>query len=572
MTLRFLRPLALVALLTALPVAPAWAAFGDTTQTSPLGTSTSGDCSATLSAGATSGNLLVFTCARASPPTDWGTAPSGFTLGPNGIGAVGFAVWWKVATGGETTVTAAAPTTSGNWTALVVELEGPFHASPLDVVAESEANLSTTVTSQASGTTDLTTQDAALTLAFFAIDAGSNFGTRQYSNSFTEVASGTSGARAAHAVARRVTTAVGTYSTTLSYSAGGTADEMYGAIMVWRTTITGSAPTVSLSTTNGQAFTTATPTLAFTGTDANGDNIRYRVQVADNTSFATGTVILDQWQATDGTPFTIHPGPLSGQTTWNGQQQVDDRPLQSFDAGGGGMLYSATLYATNDQAGTISGDTFARIYTHSGTYGTSSAPANAAAAADTPTPDWLAESAHRTWDDSEPVAQNPYEHLFSGVNSIQLTPSTKYVLGFDWDATTDSSTNTIGIVATQSGSHGGNGYIDGNSANYGVQATYDIRFIVQSFQTHQQSISGTDSGFSNTVTGGDTDPFNSGELMNWVVQTSLANRTWYWRVRAWDDGSGSYGDWSETRNFTVNATAGGAAPRGTLLGVGDPQP
>jgi hypothetical protein len=73
-------------------------------------------------------------------------------------------------------------------------------------------------------------------------------------------------------------------------------------------------------------------------------------------------------------------------------------------------------------------------------------------------------------------------------------------------------------------------------------------------------VSGTDSGFANTVTPADTDPFNSGEKADYDVQAGDeldADTTYYWRVRGLDpSGSNTYGDWSETRSFTTESDGG----------------
>lgn len=213
-------------------------AFGDRIQTA-TNTGTSGAANVTFSA-ATAGNLLVFTITRSaatsaagdvfSTPSGWANLPAANDSGDN-MAAGG---WYKIAAGGETSVALDGTNESGNWTAIVNEYEGAFDATPLDVVAEDESNTATAVTSQASGTTATTAQNDELAVAYFGIDNGGNFGTKQYSNSFTEQGVLISGARAGSTQATRVLTATGTYTTTLSYSAGGSADEMYGAIATFK--------------------------------------------------------------------------------------------------------------------------------------------------------------------------------------------------------------------------------------------------------------------------------------------------------------------------------------------------
>lgn len=218
-------------------------AFGDTVQTSPTGTNTSGEATATLSAGATAGNLLIFAFARSAVTAitgDWGTI-AGWTIGPSSpanSGNMGAAWFWKIAAGGETVVTTASTDETGNWCAVIVEIEGPFAASPFDVSAEDESNISTPVTSQSTGTTAATAQADEFAVAFFGADNGSNVTDgRAYSNSFTEVVFANSGARAPALIAKKVLSATGTVQST--FSTTDTGDEMYGAVMTFKKLVSG---------------------------------------------------------------------------------------------------------------------------------------------------------------------------------------------------------------------------------------------------------------------------------------------------------------------------------------------
>lgn len=219
-------------------------AFGDLVQSVATTTGVSGDLtSPTLGVGATAGNLLVVTAARSAPhssggawPTVNGTAAiqdSGIAPGPN----MGAAIWAVVAAGSETGVTFAGETNaSGNWTVTLAEYERPtggFASPALDVSAEDTSALASTVTTLSSGTTAATAVASSFAVALFAIDNGGNFGTPAFTNSFALSFTTISGARAGHLVATKVLSATGTQETTLSYSAGGAADELYGAIAVF---------------------------------------------------------------------------------------------------------------------------------------------------------------------------------------------------------------------------------------------------------------------------------------------------------------------------------------------------
>lgn len=64
--------------------------------------------------------------------------------------------------------------------------------------------------------------------------------------------------------------------------------------------------------------------------------------------------------------------------------------------------------------------------------------------------------------------------------------------------------------------------------------------------------SNTDAGFANTVTGGDTDPFNAGEKIGYTFQSTLAFDIYYWKARVKDPaGRNAWSDWSSTYSFEV---------------------
>lgn len=88
----------------------------------------------------------------------------------------------------------------------------------------------------------------------------------------------------------------------------------------------------------------------------------------------------------------------------------------------------------------------------------------------------------------------------------------------------------------------------------------DIRYNIQIDNNSDFSsplidkVSGTDAGFSNPDDGGDTDPFNNNENIQYAVQSAdyLAEGTYYWRVRGIDpNGGNAYGAWSTSRSFRV---------------------
>lgn len=540
-------------------------AFGDTVQSGSIGSNTTGDASASCSA-ATAGNLLIAVVARngvTATTGAWGTV-TGWSLlwsSPANSGNMCGSIWGKIAAGGETSFATTMTNPAGNWVCQIHEFEGPFDPSFHDAAGgnENETNIASTTNTISTNTGGTTASASSLALAFFAVDSGVSFGTLSFNNSFTLVATATSGGRAGATLAKRVLSSTGTYSCTLSYSAGGASDEMYAALAIAKAAPSGDPPEVTLDTADAHEFNDDTPTLQFTGTDADNDDLEFQIQIADNTDFNTGTVLLDSYEG-GGTGEPIHPAPLgSGQLDWRGEFQVDDRPMQSAHTNGGGIFDSIDFKIGNDQPFAISGETLGRIYAHSGSFGSTSAPANAAADTDTPTPDWEAQTDTVDWDDSEPMDQTWTKHDASGAERIQLLAAREVMVAADWLANTSSSNLNTVVFANDgggTGGHDGNCYIDGDSSNHGVRATADLYFRLRAVQTvYVDAESTADAGFANQDNGGDTHPFTEGDQHAYTVQSSLDNGTYYWRVRA-ADGDG-FGDWSEIRSFVVNYTPGG---------------
>lgn len=79
-------------------------------------------------------------------------------------------------------------------------------------------------------------------------------------------------------------------------------------------------------------------------------------------------------------------------------------------------------------------------------------------------------------------------------------------------------------------------------------------------------VSGTDSGFSGSPD--NTDPFTSGQAVTYTVQAGdalTAGNTYYWKVRGIDpSGSNTYGAWSSTYSFSI--TAGGSVDLSAMMG------
>lgn len=319
-------------------------------------------------------------------------------------------------------------------------------------------------------------------------------------------------------------------------------------------------PATVLNTADSSSFSTGTPTLEATATDDQSDDVRYKFQISTSPTFESGTVLKDNYNPAS-TDSIFHPNP-SNNLTWQGNYQVDDRVGQSF-TGNGGTLEKIRIKFGSDTSGLTDGNVLIRVYNeaHATAFGTDSTPANPADPADTPTPGWIALSQQLYVDNTKPTAPEWTDITFTGDNRIKLVSGQKYIFIIDWipNPSAIDYDNTIRIAGSSLLGHSGNMYIDGESvANNGVYSPSDLAFEVHESFTLLEKISGTDAGFTNTVTPADTDPFNSGEKVSFTVQAgdALPNNGYYWRVQATDPaGSTLYGDWTASRTFTVSTSS-----------------
>lgn len=250
------------------------------------------------------------------------------------------------------------------------------------------------------------------------------------------------------------------------------------------------APTIALNTADASDFTDTTPTLEETGDEIfNLDTLEYDVQIFD-TAFV-GSVVDSYSEAfQDGTS-----GMYIG---------FNEAFSQSF-TGNGKYLTRATFNMS--KSGTPTGIARARLYAHSGTYGTSSLPTGNPLA----TSDYVDVS---TLTGTSTLTNFDFDGEFLLVNG------TYYCIVIEIFGTTSNSTNTI-QVGDDSGSptHSGNRGYYRTSTGWTASATYDICFYIYGNSRLLDRSSDVDtSEFVNTVTGGDTHPFNDAEKIAFTVE------------------------------------------------------
>jgi hypothetical protein len=282
-----------------------------------------------------------------------------------------------------------------------------------------------------------------------------------------------------------------------------------------------------------------TPTLEFTGTDPGGDDVRYNVQVATDNDFSSLFVTDSYDSSNSSTIFSVDADPnMIGQT---------------FVPTISGYLSRITFFMR--KIGTPTGNVTAKLYSmDQGSHGSTGKPANGATA--------LAISTTNLDITILTGIDTLYNFDFSA--NYFLDSSSTYVVMLDaTTATLDTSNNIKFHMDQSSPSHAGNQVYSGNGGStWNATNANDSIFYVYINTVILDVLSSTDPGFANTVTGGDIDPFNSGEKADYDVQAgdTLDNSTtYYWRVRGIDPtpGSNTYGDWSATRSFITEA--GGAS-------------
>tara|TARA_R110000772_G_scaffold2410_2_gene8485 strand:- start:86793 stop:89162 length:2370 start_codon:yes stop_codon:yes gene_type:complete len=95
--------------------------------------------------------------------------------------------------------------------------------------------------------------------------------------------------------------------------------------------------------------------------------------------------------------------------------------------------------------------------------------------------------------------------------------------------------------------------VDGDDLTYEIEIDNLTDFVTPDIS----KASATHPGFLNSINGGDTDPFTESETISYTVQgaDALADGTWYWRVRA-NDGTDWSSDWASEeipRSFIIEA-------------------
>ena len=300
------------------------------------------------------------------------------------------------------------------------------------------------------------------------------------------------------------------------------------------------APTLS-SPSNGGTVSTTTPTLDFTTTDPNSDNVSYEVQVDSSSSFNSNTGVVASVPTSD---WSSNVTSLSSAT--------NTIVSQSF-TGNGSSISSSQFYLSI--SGSPTGNAVSKIYNMSGTYGSTGQPTGTA----------LATSG--TLDVTTLTGSMALITFnFTGANQITLANGSHYCVTVEYSGGDASDVVLVGYDLTD--------VYSGNYAIFSVSSvwtdrSYDAIFAVNGVSPLIDALSasgGHDAAdFTDVTNGSDTDPFASGDSISYIVPggEALTNGSqYYWRARAIDpSGSDTWSSWSTTDSFTVST--GGGSPSTT---------
>lgn len=283
------------------------------------------------------------------------------------------------------------------------------------------------------------------------------------------------------------------------------------------------APSIALNTADLYDFgSDTTPTLEFTGTDAQGEDCRYNIQIHTDNTF--GLSVMDSYgtENADSTKALYY-----GSST---------ALSQSF-TGDGNTVTGCQFYLR--KVGAPTGVITAKLYTHSGTYGTDSVPTGSPLTTSDPV-------------DATSLTGSAVLYDFIFPTPYTTVNGTKYCIVVEYSDSFSNSYNEVDGWRDSSSSTASGNYAEYITAWTAYPA--DLIFYVKKGSPLLNKISGTDAGFVNTVDGGDTDPFTSGQKISYTVQAgdALSSGTYYWRARVKDPaGTNAYSAWSATRSFTV---------------------
>ena len=444
---------------------------------------------------------------------DFAVVPSNWNLvySLTGGNQVRHSVWWWIGSSEPASYTLG--NDNEDYSGAIIRISGadtsnPIHATSTDSLDESSTPTAPAITP---------TIDKTLILHTATIDTD-QWNATYYTSAGTALFGQNSGAAESGSANTAGASKTGTLSSsgTGVFSANGSDEWAAGTISI---APFNPPPTVVLNSPDDLAeILDTTPTLEFTGTDDEGEEIEYEVQVSNSGGFG-----IDDSHSIDN---FVSCSTLDTNDFGYGQAFTSK----------GGLLTSVKFYLRKDNSPT--GNAVVKIYneTHSTAFGTDSLPTGAALA----TSDVFDVSTLTT-------SYQLITFTFTGAEQITLTEENYYVVTIEYSNGGAIDFVYVGIDIF-SPTHSGN-QVDYGISSWVAYNSLDLIFYVYATPTtFLNKFSETDAGF----TAGH--PFASGSSTDYTVQDidTLDPGTYYWRVRAIDPlGGNTYGSWATTSSFTI---------------------
>jgi len=297
--------------------------------------------------------------------------------------------------------------------------------------------------------------------------------------------------------------------------------------------LTHTTTTLEVITYDGIDFGSITPHFRFKGADGLGHSMEYIVQILE----ASGSIDLAGFAAM---PVESCPS-RSCYNGWSGH-------AQGFKCRQSGNLHSAKFYLRG-LAGTVSGNVTVRLYSDSaGNPGSTLATATLVDATAFPTTyGWYTF----TFPTGQRYAMTASTWYFIGINySAGSSPSEGFQLADYYDSGGEDPVFNLGQPSL---------YYSGawHTQSYVYYDSFPCK-VYNSVSGYVDLIEETTSQgtYINVEDGGDTHPFNNGQIIDYTIASSLLpldNGTYYWRV--FPRVFGEQGTWSAIQSFIVSSNA-----------------
>jgi hypothetical protein len=376
-------------------------------------------------------------------------------------------------------------------------------------------------------------------------------------------------------------------------------DGLPGAVRITYTANT--PPTISPNTADEHDFgADATPTLEFTGSDGDGDDLVYEIEISSEefgfvaqgaTSRSYVDVAVDSsnqdvyavvangdiYKQTGGTGSFVSQGASS--LAWRGIG-INSATHDVYAVVNGGDIYKQTGGTGSFVAEGVTSRTYWDVAIDSsnnnvyvsvdgGDIYKQTGGAGAYNALGQTSRKWFGiavDSSNQDAYASDNVGNSVYKQAL-GSGDFDLHGAVSGAMaGVDVDSTTHDvfvaatniykqagGTGSFTAIATNLGWEG----VSVDSSNGNVYSCILSDDVYKYVPPRVSAVSDAESGFANTVTGGDTSPFNDGEKVSFTVPSNeaLGAGTYNWRVRTKDpSGTNTWSSYTTVRTFTTTAS------------------